>query len=193
MPKRLPKRLRSKPRGTNRSIMTEESRPGISLAMKVARSMGRARNGRSLPAKRARAVSPTIRKRVMSSIKSSNTKPELAVRRVLTRLGYRYRLHGRSLPGTPDILFPGRKLALFVHGCLWHLHENCPLARMPKSKPDYWPAKLARNKSRDTQNRKSLEDLGWRAAVIWECETRNPVQLERSVRQALARRRSAAE
>lgn len=155
--------------------------------------MARDRNGRSLPATRVRAVSPAIRKRVMRSIKSSNTKPELAVRQVLTRLGYRYRLHVRSLAGRPDIVFPGRKLVLFVHGCLWHLHENCPLARTPKSKPDYWPAKLARNKSRDAQNRKDLEDIGWNVAVIWECETRDSAELEKRVRHALARRRSAAE
>ena len=147
----------------------------------------------SLPMRPTRVISPATRMRVMRSIKSSNTGPELAVRQVLTRLGYRYRLHRRSLPGRPDIVFPGRKLALFVHGCLWHLHENCPLARIPKSKPDYWPEKLARNKARDTQNRKDLENLGWRSAVIWECETKNPAQLERRVRQALARRRSAAE
>lgn len=112
---------------------------------------------------------------------------------MLTKLGYRYRLHLKELPGKPDIAFPGRKLALFVHGCLWHLHEGCPLARIPKSRPDYWPSKLARNKSRDTQNRKDLESLGWRSAVIWECETKNSAQLERRVRQALARRRSVAE
>lgn len=129
----------------------------------------------------------------MRAIKSSDTKPELAVRRMLTRLGYRYRLHVATLPGKPDIVFPRRRLALFVHGCLWHLHENCPLARVPKSKPNYWPAKLARNKSRDARNRRDLERLGWRAAVIWECETRDPAQLEQRIRQALTRRRSAAE
>lgn len=127
----------------------------------------------------------------MRTIKSSDTRPELAVRRVLTRLGYRYRLHVATLPGKPDIVFPGRKLALFVHGCLWHLHDDCSLARMPRSKPEYWPVKLARNKSRDTRNRKDLMDLGWRVEVIWECHTRDPVGLERRVRQALAHRRSA--
>jgi DNA mismatch endonuclease (patch repair protein) len=148
---------------------------------------------RSVSGKVARVVSPAARLRVMRSIKSSNTKPELAVRRLLTRLGFRYRLHVRSLPGRPDIVFPGRRLALFVHGCLWHLHEHCPLARIPKSKPEYWPAKLARNRSRDIENRKDLERLGWRAEVIWECETRDVAHLEQRVRHALARRRSAAE
>lgn len=147
----------------------------------------------SFRAKVARVVSPPVRLRVMRSIKSSNTKPELAVRRVLTRLGYRYRLHVKTLPGKPDIVFSSRRLAIFVHGCLWHLHEECSLARIPKSRPDYWPAKLARNKLRDAKNREDLKRLGWRSEVIWECETADPTRLEQRVRQALALRRSAAE
>lgn len=156
-------------------------------------NMSSDRSERSLPEKSRRALSAEARSRMMRAIKSADTKPELAVRRMLTRLGYRYRVHVATLPGKPDIVFPRRKLVLFVHGCLWHLHDNCPLARMPKSKPEYWPVKLAMNKSRDARNRKDLKDRGWRAAVIWECETKDPSQLERRVRQALARRRSAAE
>ena len=141
----------------------------------------------------AQLVSPEIRLRVMRSIGSSNTRPELAVRHILTRLGYRYRLHVKELPGKPDIVFLRRKLAIFVHGCLWHLHEGCPLARIPKSRPDYWPSKLARNKARDDRNRQDLERLGWTAEVIWECETRDLAELERRVRQALAPMRPATE
>lgn len=121
----------------------------------------------------------------MASIKSANTKPELAVRRILWDLGYRYRLHVSGLAGRPDIVMRARRLVIFVHGCLWHLHDSCALVRVPQSRPHYWPGKLARNKARDARNVSELERDGWRVVVIWECETRNPDLLASRLREAL--------
>lgn len=125
----------------------------------------------------ARVMSPAERARVMRSIRSTNTKPEIIVRRILWQLGGRYRLHSGDLPGRPDIVMRSRRLAILVHGCLWHLHEDCKLARVPKSRPDYWPAKLQRNKERDRRNLTELRQLGWVPEVIWECETRDMLRL----------------
>jgi len=133
-----------------------------------------------------RLMSPDERRVRMASIQRENTRPEMVVRRALWRLGARYRLHARELPGCPDVVMRRRRMAIFVHGCLWHLHENCKLARIPKSRPDYWPGKLARNKVRDRRNIDELRRLGWVVAVIWECETRNIDCLEESLRQFLA-------
>jgi DNA mismatch endonuclease (patch repair protein) len=110
----------------------------------------------------------------MRSIRKVNTRPEMLVRRSLHAQGYRYRIHRRDLPGSPDLVFPGRRKIIFVHGCFWHQHEGCSLARQPKSRPDYWPRKLARNVERDSDVRQRLADLGWQVLVVWECETRNP-------------------
>jgi DNA mismatch endonuclease (patch repair protein) len=110
----------------------------------------------------------------MRKVGSKNTGPELAVRRLLTSLGLRYRLHRRDLPGAPDIVLPGRKLALFVHGCFWHGHD-CPRgARAPKTNEGYWRAKIARNVARDAASLAALGQLGWRAEVIWECDLKSP-------------------
>jgi DNA mismatch endonuclease (patch repair protein) len=122
----------------------------------------------------------------MRSIKATNTKPELVVRRALWHLGGRYRLHAKDLPGRPDIALRARRIAIFVHGCLWHLHEGCRLARVPKSRPEYWPAKLARNKARDQRAADELRRLGWTVEVIWECETADSGRLERRLRQVLS-------
>ena len=124
-----------------------------------------------------RVMPPALRTRVMRSIHSTGTKPELIVRRILWALGGRYRLHSRDLPGRPDIVLRSRRLAILVHGCLWHLHEGCKLARMPKSRPDYWPSKLHGNKERDRRNEAELRRLGWAPEVIWECETRDAQRL----------------
>ena len=122
-------------------------------------------------------LSPVERTRVMRSIRSTNTKPELIVRKALCALGVRYRLHSRDLPGRPDIVMRSRRLAILVHGCLWHLHEGCKLARVPKSRPDYWPQKLQGNQERDRRNLGELRRLGWVPEVVWECETRNTERL----------------
>jgi DNA mismatch endonuclease, patch repair protein len=113
----------------------------------------------------------------MGRIKKVNTKPELVVRKLLFALGFRFRLHRRQLPGNPDIVFPGRKKAILVHGCFWHRHE-CPLGRkVPKANPDYWHPKLNRNQARDTENLARLHALGWATLIVWECELSNPLEI----------------
>jgi DNA mismatch endonuclease (patch repair protein) len=113
----------------------------------------------------------------MGLIKSKNTSPELVVRALVHKLGYRYRLHVSDLPGRPDLVFPGRRKVIFVHGCFWHRHNHCHLARLPKSRPEFWLPKLANNKARDAVNRRALTRLGWSSMVIWECELRNPIRI----------------
>jgi DNA mismatch endonuclease Vsr len=122
----------------------------------------------------------------MGTIRGQHTKPEMRVRRALWARGLRYRLHARDLPGRPDLVMRGRQLAIFVHGCLWHLHQGCKLARVPKSRPDYWPAKLARNQARDKRNVEELLSLGWSVEWIWECETADPQRLQSRLDQILA-------
>jgi len=110
----------------------------------------------------------------MRRVASAGTTPERAVRRLLTALGLRYRLQRRDLPGRPDIVFPGRRTALFVHGCFWHGHD-CPRgARAPKTNADYWQAKIARNRARDGDTAAALAALGWRVLTVWECELKDP-------------------
>jgi DNA mismatch endonuclease (patch repair protein) len=108
----------------------------------------------------------------MSRIRSKDTAPELAVRRLLHSLGYRYRLHHKDLPGKPDIVFSVRRKVIFVHGCYWHAH-GCKVAHTPKSNEAYWSPKLRRNVERDALNRARLAELGWRSFVIWECGARS--------------------
>jgi DNA mismatch endonuclease, patch repair protein len=112
----------------------------------------------------------------MASIRSKDMKPELAVRKLAHRLGYRFRLHRKDLPGKPDLVFPRYKSVIFVHGCFWHRHgeTKCLDGRLPKSNASYWGPKLARNLERDLQHRSELERHGWRVLVIWECETKKP-------------------
>ncbi len=130
--------------------------------------------------------SPEKRSAVMRRVKGRNTTPEMTVRRALTRLGARYRLHRKDLPGSPDIVMPGRRLALFVHGCFWHGH-NCPRgARIPKQNRDYWTAKVGRNVARDARTREALTGGGWRVETIWECELKDPGALEARLRALLA-------
>ena len=113
------------------------------------------------------------RSAVMRRVKGKDTSPELAVRKALTRLGARYRLHRKDLPGKPDIVMPGRGLAIFVHGCFWHGHDCARGARVPKQNRDYWVGKVGRNRARDAANRQALEALGWRVETIWECELKD--------------------
>lgn len=117
-------------------------------------------------------LSPEERSERMSRVRGSDTKPELAVRRLIHSLGYRYRLHDRSLPGRPDIVFPKRRKVIFVHGCFWHRHPNCKLARLPKSRREFWIPKLEANAKRDAQHLARLAAMGWQAMVVWECEVR---------------------
>ena len=108
---------------------------------------------------------------------AKNTRPELAVRRLLHAMGYRFRLHRRDLPGTPDIVFPGKHKIVHVHGCFWHQHDGCRRASLPVTRRDYWHPKLARNKERDQQVEAALSSLGWKAVVVWECELTEPASL----------------
>jgi DNA mismatch endonuclease Vsr len=108
----------------------------------------------------------------MRAIKGKNTKPELVVRRLLHAMGYRYRLHRRDLPGTPDIVFPTRRKAIQVHGCFWHQHKGCRHATVPTTRPNYWAPKLAMNVRRDRQTAAKMRALGWSLAVVWECRVK---------------------
>lgn len=118
-------------------------------------------------------LSPERRSRNMSRIRGKDTSPEIAVRSLLHRLGYRYRLHRKDLPGTPDIVFPGRRKVLMVHGCFWHRHPNCRYAYIPKSRTEYWTEKFERTMARDRATQRELEERGWGIMVIWECELRD--------------------
>ena len=117
-------------------------------------------------------LSPNERSALMSRIRAKDTKPELTVRRLVHGLGYRYRLHRRGLPGTPDLVFTPRRKVIFVHGCFWHLHPdpNCKRVRMPKSRIDFWKPKLEGNRERDLRNQAALSEAGWDILVVWECE-----------------------
>ena len=112
------------------------------------------------------------RRRIMQAVRHKDTGPEWTVRRLLHGLGYRYRLHRRNLPGKPDLVFPNRKKAIFVHGCFWHVH-GCRYGRPPKSRLDYWLPKLQKNKKRDDEQRAQLQALGWQVRTVWQCETKN--------------------
>lgn len=127
------------------------------------------------------------RSAVMASVKSKDTSPERAVRRILTALGARYRLHRKDLPGSPDLVMPGRKLAFFVHGCFWHGHSCARGARVPKANRDYWLAKVARNKARDARVSEALQAEGWAVETIWECELKNEDALRGRLDEVLAR------
>jgi DNA mismatch endonuclease (patch repair protein) len=113
----------------------------------------------------------------MSLVRSRDTKPEMRVRQALHATGLRYRLHDRRLPGSPDLVFPSRRIVVFVHGCFWHRHEGCAAARMPKSRLEFWEPKLEGNVARDRKQRTALEALGWTVMVVWECETKDPMVL----------------
>ncbi len=129
---------------------------------------------------------PEKRSAVMRRVKGRNTAPEMTVRRALTKLGARYRLHRKDLPGNPDIVLPGRKLAIFVHGCFWHGHDCARGARVPKQNRDYWVAKVGRNVARDERGRESLAALGWRVETIWECELKDAATLDARLAALLA-------
>ena len=115
----------------------------------------------------------------MSRIRSKDTKPEMIVRRLLHAMGVRFRLHRADLPGKPDIVLGPRRLVIFVHGCFWHRHPGCREATMPAANRDFWLDKLEGNAARDLRHRAALRKLGWRVAVIWECETKQPEKLAR--------------
>ncbi|MHB2249318.1 very short patch repair endonuclease [Pseudomonas fitomaticsae] len=109
----------------------------------------------------------------MSKVKGKNTKPEMVVRSLCHKMGLRFRLHRRDLPGTPDLVFPKHRLCIFVHGCFWHQHPDCKHACMPTSRVDFWQTKLTKNVERDLKAHQALTNLGWRVVTIWECHVKN--------------------
>lgn len=130
-------------------------------------------------------LSTTQRSNNMSRIGSKDTEPELAVRCTLHKLGYRFRLHRRDLPGTPDIVLPKHRMVIFVHGCFWHRHRNCRLSYKPKSNRAFWQHKFIANVARDHRVRQQLRRLGWCVRVVWECQTNSPDSLASKLRAML--------
>jgi DNA mismatch endonuclease (patch repair protein) len=130
------------------------------------------------------SLSPIERSRRMSRIRSKGTSPEMMVRRLVHKLGFRFRLHRGDLPGCPDLVFPRLKSVIFVHGCFWHRHPDpkCRLARLPKSRLDFWEPKLTANRSRDQRNQSALAASGWKVLVVWECELSEKEQLENKLK-----------
>jgi DNA mismatch endonuclease (patch repair protein) len=121
----------------------------------------------------------------MSRIKSRDTHPEFAVRRALSKIGYRFRLHWNDLPGKPDVVLPRFRIAIFVHGCFWHQHAGCIDCSKPKTNTEYWKPKLVANVTRDRKHRRRLRQLGWTPVLIWECETQNAERLQRRLSRRL--------
>lgn len=113
----------------------------------------------------------------MSRIRAKDTAPELSVRKQAHKLGLRFRLHRKDLPGCPDMVFKKHLVVLFVHGCFWHQHKNCKIAKMPKSRQSYWRKKLGGNVTRDRKHAKALRAMGWRVVTVWECQTKDPKNL----------------
>lgn len=130
-------------------------------------------------------LSRAARSELMSRVRSRDTAPERAARRLLTDMGYRYRLHYGRLPGSPDIAFPGRRKAIWVHGCFWHQHPNCPKAALPESRREFWVPKLESNRNRDLTVEAEAQRRGWATFVLWECELKEPLQVADRLRRFL--------
>nr|WP_301300721.1 DNA mismatch endonuclease Vsr [Pseudomonas citronellolis] len=128
------------------------------------------------------SLDQSMRSKIMKAVGRMNTKPEMKVRRLLHGMGLRFRLHQKSLPGSPDIVLQKYKTVVFVHGCFWHRHPKCRYATTPKTRQDYWLPKFNANVERDARKTAQLEVLGWRVLVVWECETRNQSVLEERLR-----------
>jgi len=130
-------------------------------------------------------LSPKKRSWNMSRIKNRDTRPEITVRSLLHRMGYRFRLHRKDLPGRPDIVLPKYNTIIFVHGCFWHRHKNCRFAYTPKSNIEFWTEKFNKNIRRDAENKAELERLGWNVRIIWECEVNNQKNLKEIIQKSL--------
>lgn len=131
------------------------------------------------------SVSPARRSEIMGRVRSRDTVPEMLVRRLTHALGYRYRLHGKDLPGKPDLVFRFRRKVIFVHGCFWHRHPGCALARLPKSREDFWLPKLEANRQRDLKTENALQVKGWTVLTIWECELGDIDKLKNKIKEFL--------
>lgn len=125
----------------------------------------------------ADVFSPEKRSRIMSRVKGRNTKPEILVRSLVHGMGYRFRINVRRLPGNPDIVLPRHRKVIFVHGCFWHGHKDCPRSKRPAANVDFWNRKLDLNMERDKRFESELKSLGWKILVVWQCETRKPENL----------------
>lgn len=132
-------------------------------------------------------LTPQERSERMGKVRSADTRPEMVVRRLVHGMGYRYRLHSKDLPGKPDLVLPGRRKVIFVHGCFWHRHGDpgCRLARWPKSRLDFWVPKLTANEERDAKVQARLGELGWDVMTIWECQVRDTEALKRRISEFL--------
>ena len=126
-------------------------------------------------------LSPEERSERMSRIRGKDSNPEMKLRRLIHGMGFRYRLHVRNLPGKPDLVFPRRRAVIFMHGCFWHRHEGCKLARLPKSKISFWKEKLETNRQRDLLNQELLREQGWHILVVWECQLNDTAKVSRIV------------
>ena len=127
------------------------------------------------------SVSRKRRSEIMSRVRSKDTGPEMLVRRLVFAMGYRYRLHARELPGKPDLVFRRRRKIIFVHGCFWHRHKGCALARLPKSREEFWIPKLEANRERDERNKNELKKAGWNVLTIWECRLGDTGRLRKRI------------
>lgn len=136
-------------------------------------------------------LTPQQRSERMSRVRGKNSNPEMKLRRLVHGMGFRYRLHDGNLPGKPDMVFAGRRAVIFMHGCFWHRHHNCSLARIPKSRVGFWTEKLESNRKRDRRNRDKLKRLGWRVLVVWECQLRNEESTARIVKNFLEQQNEA--
>lgn len=139
----------------------------------------------------ADTLTPKQRSARMAQVRARDTSPEKKVRALVRALGYRYTLHNRQLPGTPDLVFPSVRKVIFVHGCFWHRHpsKRCKLARLPKSRLEFWLPKLVENRARDLRTQRALNRLGWRYIVVWECQLAHTERLEARIRRFLGQRR----
>jgi DNA mismatch endonuclease (patch repair protein) len=137
------------------------------------------------------ALPSELRSKIMRAVKSRDTGPELIVRRLVHRLGFRFRLHRKNLPGKPDLVFIGKRKVIFVHGCFWHGHDCARGARIPKANRAYWLTKIGGNKLRDQRSIAALNDMGWKSSIVWECETNRPEILKIRLSSFLRGRHSA--
>jgi DNA mismatch endonuclease, patch repair protein len=131
------------------------------------------------------SVSPARRSEIMGRVRSRDTKPEMQVRRLIHAMGYRYRLHAKDLPGKPDLVFRPRRKLVFVHGCFWHRHPGCALARLPKSREEFWLTKLEANRQRDAKTELALREMNWSVLTIWECELSDIAKLKNKIKDFL--------